>query len=282
MKKLSGILLFLLFFSNPLFAGGWTFAVLSDPHDNSPAYESVLEEIKTMRANLPPTFEPADFVVVCGDMHPVSEFDRVFRAFFPGDTPAFFPVRGNHEKPDDVRYILRKILPRSEKKAVLFDAGRENVNYYVDWKNVRLIVLEPYWSSSKSLGVFPALKWVERALETAGAFEHVFVAFHRPYFPQEPRTDPFWSLLLKHADQVKAVFNGHIHKFDRRRFPAEPGGICCINLGNSGATGHGDGRRTVVEVRVDGPKVLFRAIRTPDGERKFELKDQWRPSRADS
>lgn len=277
MKKLFGILLFILFVSNPLFAGGWTFAVITDPHDNSSVYRNVLQEIKTMRVNLPPTFEPADFVVVCGDMRPVAEFDRAFREIFPGGTPAFFPVRGNHEEAVDVRTILGEILPRSGQKVVPFDPGRETVNYYVDWKNVRLIVLEPYWNSSQSLGVPAVLKWMQHAIETAGAVDHIFVAFHRPYFPRDPQADPFWSLLVKHADKVKGVFNGHIHKFNRERFPSGPRGICCINAGNSGATSHNDGHNSIVEIRIDGPKVLFRAVQADEGRNRFKLKDQWRP-----
>lgn len=280
MKRVVGIVLLVLFFSNPLFAGGWTFAVLTDPHDNSPAYRSVLEEVREIGTNLPPTFEPFDFVVVCGDMRPVSDFDRIFKEIFPGDMPAFFPVRGNHEKAKDVRYILDRILPRAGQKVVTFSQGQENVNYYVDWKNIRLIVLEPYWSSSGSLGTFPALKWVRRAIETAGG-DHVFLAFHRPYFPREARADPFWSLLLQHADKVRVVFNGHVHKYSLKRFPDEAGGICVVNAGNSGATGHNDGFRTLVEVRIDGPKVLMRSVRTPDDTKRFALKDQWRPTGTD-
>jgi hypothetical protein len=173
--------------------------------------------------------------------------------------------------------MREQILGKRGVKAVFLDSGRDNINYYADWKNVRLVILEPYWSPGKSLGDPPALTWLQKALDTPAGIEHVFVAFHRPHFPLNPRTDPFWSLLLKHNDKIRAVFNGHIHKYSRERFPDEPGGLLCINAGSSGAKSHNDGCQTVVEIRIDGPKILLRTIQTPSGLKKFELKEQYRP-----
>ena len=80
---------------------------------------------------------------------------------------------------------------------------------------------------------------------------------------------------------MKAVFDGHLHKYSLKRFPDAAGGICVVNAGNSGATGHNDGFRSLVEVRIDGPKVLMRTVRTPEAAKKFELKEQWRPVETD-
>ena len=82
-----------------------------------------------------------------------------------------------------------------------------------------MIVLDQYSSFDKSLDGGVALEWIENALHTPDHIRHVFVAFHEPYLPYQAENDPFWSLLLRHQDKVRAVFAAHIHIYHMESFP---------------------------------------------------------------
>jgi predicted phosphodiesterase len=278
MRRSLSIVLALLFFSVPAFAEKWSFAVVADNRSAFASYRNVLEEIQNMTVNPDHAFSPIDFVLAVGDLSPVAKNDEIYRQVFKEKAPPFFPVRGNHENADDVEYLLKKMIPALGKSVKMYDS--KSINYYADWKNVRLIVLDQYSRFARSFNNIEMIRWVEDSIASAQNAEHIFVTYHEPYIPDDPETDPFWSMLLKHRDKVKAVFVGHTHVYHWRRIPNDLGGIYLINAGNAGRVSHSDHRQTIVEVSVDGKNLTFRAVQAPNGTSDFKLRDEWRISQA--
>ncbi|SPF37264.1 conserved exported hypothetical protein [Syntrophobacter sp. SbD1] len=253
-------------------AGKWSFAVFSDNRNFEIAYRNVLQN---MNAGGPkdPGFPKPDFVVGVGDIDPVRRTFQIFRDAM-GPQTTFIPVRGNHEAPEDVRFILQDILPSEKPPVTVYD--KESATFFYDWKNVRLIVIDEYTRYAKNLGDPEFLKWLEEAVVSAKHADHVFISFHEPHFPADIHSDPFWGMLLKHTGKVRAVFWGHSHIYARRYLPDSYGGIELINAGAAGNTGHFDGMNTYVEVAVDGKHVSFRAVQAPDKTRDFRVTDSWK------
>lgn len=252
----------------------WSFSVFSDNHEFFRAYRNVLETIKSGKP-ADTNFPPPDFVAGIGDLSPVSKNFEIFQEVL-GPKVAFIPVRGNHESPEDVKFILKQILPSEIVPVNLHDAA--SVTYFFDWKNVRFICIDDYAPYAKGMDMPELIEWVEKAITSAKGADHVFVAFHEPYLPDNFATDPLWSLLLEHSDKVRAVFWGHTHVFGRRYIPATYGGVCIINSGNAGNTRHSDNRQTTVQISVDKKDVLFRAIQAPNLSKDFKVSDQWKIS----
>jgi len=274
------VLLLLVTFCSPLLAEKWSFAVIADNRSAFDSYRNVLQEIKTMSVNPDPRFAPIEFILACGDLDPVDRNYDIYAEVFESDAPAFFPVRGNHEGRRDVRFILNEILPAYGNRIHTLSPG--SVNYYTDWKNVRLIVLDQYFDSRKGFDGKATLTWLENAIQAATDADHVFITFHEPYSTMSLIHDAFWNLLLEHRDKVRAVFAGHTHWFDRERFPDQEGGIYYINAGNAGNSKHSDRSQTIVEVMVDGPVVHFRALKAPDGTNRFKVTDRWQTEAPDN
>jgi hypothetical protein len=279
------VLLFLTAFSAA--AEPWSFAVISDNRqkDKRPegAYENVLTEIRDLTFNPEPKFPPIELVVGAGDIT-VSADDgynwKLWLETFKGvaDKPCYFPVLGNHDSGDEA--FNQKIILPAQKNVV----GTDPKSYYVDWKNVRLIVGE---STAK----------VEKLIVSApDAIEHVFIADHYPVFPRHSHVEPtpareaeFWEMLVRHHDRVKAYFCGHTHHYSRMRvanpsgeakaldsFPDEEGGVYQVDSGNAGRTSHSDKLCTLVMVKVDGKDLTFRAVQAPhDKPDSYSLRDQW-------
>lgn len=254
----------------------WSFAVFSDHINQQEAYHTVLGEIRRLRGRGESGGQqapPLEFALACGDLSPVSKAFRALREVLGPNPPDYFPVRGNHEKVRDVSVIKTSILPRYGDRIVRY--GDLGVSYYVDVKNVRLIVLDQYEDFGIYLNRLGALKWLGNALKTGPGIEHVFVAYHQPSIPVWPAYDSFWTLLGKHRDKVRAVFFGHTHVYSRRVIDTASGGIQAVNTGCAGQKSHNDGHWTVVRVTVDGPKVLFETFRTPMDADRFEREDVW-------
>jgi len=272
-KRILAALLVLLSIAYPVFAEQWGFAAIGDNRSAFASYRNVLNEIRTQRVNPEERFPSFDFVLACGDLDPVEENYRIFKEIFKTGKPAYFPVRGNHELPPDVQFIIKKILPSYGKGINRQD--EKNLTYYTDWKNARLIVLDQYSSFDKSLDGGVALKWIENALRTPDHIRHVFVTFHEPYLPHHAENDPFWSLLVRHQDKVRAVFAGHTHMYRMERFPDKLTGIYYVNTGNAGMNVHSDNRQTIVEVMIDGERVAFRVVQAPNETTDFRIVEQW-------
>jgi len=273
MKKWFLALLFLILAATPSFAQSWTFAVIADNRAAFLAYRNVIEEIRDLKANPSPPFPSMDFVLGCGDIRPMAKNDALYKDVFQGKQRPFFPVRGNHEKAEDVAYSLKHLLP-STGSDIKFH-GQGCMNYYVDWKNIRIVALDQYCDYFRIFGGKIALKWLEDTIASATTADHVFIAMHEPLFPDDLTGYGFWNILFKHKDKVRAVLAGHYHAYDRKRFPDEQGGIYYINVGNAGWISHSDNKQTIVEVMIDGKKAIFRVIQAPNGSTDFKLREQW-------
>ena len=273
LKRLLAAFLLLFLIAGPALAENWAFAVIGDNLSFFASYRNVLNEIRRQTVNPGKRFPPFDFVLACGDVSPAEENFRIFREVFGGEGPSFFPVRGNHERAGDVRFLLEKIMLPHGKNIDRQD--EKNLNYYTDLKNVRLIVLDQYSSRGQAFDSEATVAWLNGALDTPEGICHVFVAFHEPYRPFYPERDPLWTLLLEHRDKVRAVFAGHTHRYYRERFPDEKTGIFVVNTGNAGQNSHSDGRQTVTEVLIEGDKVSFLVVQTPDGTSDFSVREEW-------
>lgn len=251
----------------------WSIAVISDSHQAYSNYRNVLEEIRHQTANSENKLPPFDFVLACGDMIPAAENYKIYKEVFPGHAPAYFPVRGNHESDADVHFIISEILKPNRRYLTPYDTT--TVSYYVDWKNVRLVVLDQYGVFGKGFGKRRALEWVSKAIDSAGRARHIFVAFHEPFLLVDTDKDPFWQLLNRHADRVRAVFAGHTHAYMKLKFGEKENGIYYITAGNAGQNTHSDGRHTIIEVLVDEAHVTFLAVQAPGGTKEFTIRDRW-------
>ncbi len=270
---LTAFVLLLFFFSLPDRAQAWTFSVISDIRAEFQSFRTVLEEIRDRGDLWPQESSEVDFVLLGGDLRPAKENYEIFREIFPGKTPLFVPVRGNHEKKADLRYIKAVMLPALGENIRFLEQG--GITYTFDWKNVRIIVIDQYVGFRKSLQDARLLKWVEESILSASHANHVFVAFHEPLIPWDPQEDPLWSLLLRHSAKVRAVFVGHIHIYGRRVMRGEQGAVQLINSGNAGQTSHSDGRLTIVNAFVDPQNVSYRVLQAPHGATRFKIRDQW-------
>ena len=254
------------------FAQRWSFAVFSDNRNFVTAYRNVLQNMNS-GGPADPQFSKPDFVVGVGDIDPVVSTYGIFRQTM-GPATAFLPVRGNHEGPQDVRFILAEILPAENPPVTVFEKG--SATFYYDHKNIRLIVIDQYTPYAKNLDDSKFLKWVEDAVVSAKNADHVFITFHEPRFPADVHSDPFWSMLLKHTDKVRAVLVGHTHVYGRRFLSNSRGGIELINAGAAGNTRHFDGMNTFVQVSIDGKDAAFRTVQAPDKTRDFKVTDSWK------
>ena len=217
------------------------------------------------------------------------------------DYVPYFPARGNHERASDTAYIVGTILP-SHGDLVKGWTDRKNVNYYVDWKNVRFIFVDQYSDFGRGGDINEKGRaWVDGLIKSAGDLDHVFVMFHEPAFPRhrhhedslnanKKNRDAFWNMLVSHGDKVKAVFVGHTHAYYRMRvkdpatgdqdnrikvsrtkpgdpgLPVEEGGIWQVDCGGRGSV--------IVQVNIDGPSVRFRALRNSK-QGAYKLIDEW-------
>jgi hypothetical protein len=259
--------------SCPALAENWSFAVIGDNWSAVASYRNVLHEIQRRTVNPEKRIPPFDLILACGDLGPMEASYAVFRQVFDGHAPAYFPVRGNHEEPRDVRFLLEKILLPYGKSIHRHD--EKSLSYYTDRKNVRLIVLDQYSGFGREFNGERAIGWLGGALKTPEHIRHVFLAFHEPYLPNNPEQDPFWSLLVQHQDKVRAVFAGHTHWYGRQRFPDRYRGILFVNTGNAGQNTHSDGRQTITEVLIEGEKVSYLVVQTPDAKSEFTVREQW-------
>jgi hypothetical protein len=252
----------------------WSFSVISDVHAQFRSYQNVLNEMKSPTAGRGERLGIPDFVVGLGDFSPVSENHRLFRETFPKMPPVFFPTRGNHETAQDLSFIRSVIFPEALHAGHGVNLlGGSGFSYWVDWKNTRLIVLDQYADFQKRAVAPKSLSWLISALETAGGADHVFLAFHEPYFPWHAEDDPPWKILLKYRSRITAILFGHTHFYNHTRYPDSHAGIHVINAGNAGESRHSDLRQTIVNVMVKGRSAWVRTVQTPDARARFGLSD---------
>ncbi len=254
------------------FAEPWSFAFFADCRSEYPGYRAALHQLKSNE----PTdskFPSPSFVAAVGDLDPLPVSFGMYEEIIGNSVP-FVPVRGNHESPSDVDFMMNKVLPLLKFPLEFFD--QSSATYYFDFKNVRFIAIDRYTAYGKDLNDPEFLGWVEKAISSAGKADHVFIALHNYSPPVEPSAEPFWTMLFKHTDRVRAVIGGHTHSYSRRSISgAGYGNIYYINAGNAGRMSHGDDNLSFVGVSVDGKNLQFRAIQKPESGGKFAVTDQW-------
>ena len=276
----------------------FTFAVAGDPRQHAENWYHVLQEIRDMRTQRPPTFPPTELLLVPGDMDPGPDRFHDFEAVFRGDPhmKAFLPVMGNHDQGTTDHAFMLQLIAKNPR---LQRHDDDSASYFVDWKNVRFIAVDAYRNLGE-IGIINAAgcAWIEELITGApAAIQHIFICFHQPVFPRHRHVgesfdenpilrDAFWTMLVRHRDRVRAVFVAHTHYYSRMRvqdpaskaandpeqFPDDVNGVLQVD---SGAAGKGE-RNTVVFVRVEGKTVRFRVADTkPAQGEPFDVIDEW-------
>jgi hypothetical protein len=235
---------------------------------------------------------PLDFVIGVGDMIHSKRLYLEYHKFFSAKksknkkTPVYLPVLGNHEegwaKNGDEEEVRDTIIP-AIKSAVRYN--KTTCNYYVDKKNVRLIVVDQYTDFGDE-GVINDMgrKWVENIITSAPkTIQHVFVFFHEPAFPRVrwiggsfdanlKSRNLFWNMLIRHKNKVRAVFCGHTHHYYKMKiadpeskeansakcFPMQKGGIYQIDIGAAGR--RHTLNETYIQTTVADGKILIKVF----------------------
>jgi hypothetical protein len=279
----------------------FSFDVLADPRSKDTTWKHTLLAIRDRNTNPEASFTPSELILVVGDMGPLASRHEEYKHVFTNASthPVFLPVIGNHEFSNFsvgfqyARDVLVPAIPRVVCQHV------SSCDYYVDYKNARIIVVDGYSKLGKE-GVIndKGRQWVEQVIKTAPpTIDHIFISFHEPAFPrsahigesfdQDPiKRNAFWNMLVQYKDRVHAVFVGHTHVYCRMRildpagvaandpqaFPNEEGGIYQVNAGADGVTSID----TIIQVQVEGKNVHFSALQTKKGEKEpFVEVDKW-------
>jgi len=277
----------------------WSMAALADPRSDHDTFENALIEVRDH--NVLGTVSTVKFILVCGDYDPLSRnvetYENVFRDI--DEKPEFVPVIGNHDldisdfnEAVEIIKTLDHVTRRDDK-----------LNYYIDFKNVRIIAVNTYSEYFNDLGAEGCLntkgiEWINDTISSAIHADHVFIAMHEPSFPRMRHIDDsfnacmeerntFWDMLVSYNGKVKAVFVGHTHYYYRMRvkdprsaeaddpneYPDQEGGVYQVDCG---ACGNGV-RNTVVNIEIMGKDVLFKVADAVDGpNEEFSLIDEWR------
>jgi len=265
-----------LLLSCPAAAEKWSFVALGDNRHGFAAYLEVLEGVARLHSPENPRQASLDFALICGDFTPVSESYESFRRLLGPSPPFLLPVRGNHESREDVEFILGSILPPLGPR-VRSPHGK-SVTYFADWKNVRMVVLDPFSDFGSVFGGDRVLEWLPTVLEPPSSIQHVFLAMHKPLFLNPRSHWRLWQVLLKHGERIRGVFTAHTHAYDHKRFPHEDHGIDVINVGNTGSVNHSDRRQTIVRVLVEGPSVAIEIYQSTGNSKGFRWREGWSPA----
>jgi 3',5'-cyclic AMP phosphodiesterase CpdA len=197
----------------------FTFAVLGDTRANPDVHSAI---IKALAAAQP------DFVLHLGDMVDDGNNAGLWTAYLKIESPLMriaplYPTLGNHEN-NTPQYFDIFHLPG-------------NGSYYAfDYGNARIIVLKA--DSYDATPFKPGgdqRAWLEQQLSTASG-RWIFVSFHvavHTSFAEDPSEVNLRNVLAPLFEQYKvtAVFNGHIHSYER----VLAGGITYIVSAGGGA-----------------------------------------------
>ncbi|MDP3980105.1 MAG: metallophosphoesterase [Chlamydiota bacterium] len=279
----------------------FSIAVMADPRNNGDSWKNALLEIRNRKLSRKLGLAPTELIIVAGDIDPAVQRNNDFMKIFANkkNRPVFLPVIGNHEFEEGAkhfRYVRDTLIP-----AIPHVVRRHasSCDYYLDYKNVRFIVVDQYTDLGKH-GIIndEGRNWVEQIINASPkSIKHIFIAFHEPAFPrvrhvgdsfdQDPeQRNAFWQMLIKYRDRVRCVFVGHTHAYYRMKvlnpagieandpnaYPNEDGGIYQID---AGAAGNGD-INTIVQVQIEGKNVFVRVLQANNGANEpFALKDRW-------
>ncbi len=277
----------------------FSFAVTADPRADHASWMNALCEIRDMKNDETPHFVTPSWILIAGDFDPARQRMEDVHDVFACRTlrPQVLPVVGNHDlKAENAAFIRQDMLAAVPG---LIKRQADACDYYYDFKNVRLIVVDLYDGLGHNGDINKkGRQWVEGVICSAPAsIDHIFIAFHEPAFPRgkhledsmnenRHQRDAFWQMLVAHRDKVRAAFVGHTHCYSRMRvrdpkgaaannasvFPDEPDGIYQID---AGATGHA-ASNTFVRVQIDGKQVSARAYAAQNGTNQaFTVIDRW-------
>lgn len=141
------------------------------------------------------------------------------------------PVIGNHEvnnEPKDDKYekIFSRIYDDMLPNTCLEDYN--NTVFYVDYEDVRLIVLNSFHFNEIHKITERQLSWFEKA--ASADVKNKFVFLHSPAFPTGAHyghcldlypgeRDAFWNIVQN--SNIDIVFSGHEHNYSRRVIESE-------------------------------------------------------------
>jgi len=277
----------------------WSIAALADPRGDHEAFEIALKEVRDHNALR--KVSPAKFILVCGDHDPLLKNVEKFHSVFTDvkDKPQLLPVVGNkdlsHSDFNEAVAIVKNLENATKRD--------DKLNYYVDYKNVRIIAVNTYRAHNNDLGDRGCLnskgiEWIDSVISSATLADHVFIAMHEPSFPRKRHVydsfnackeerDAFWDMLVSHGSKVKAVLVGYTHYYYRmlvrdprsaeadnpNEYPDQEGGVYQVDCG---ACGNGI-RNTVVNIEIMGKDIFFKVVDAYDGppHGEFSLIDEW-------
>jgi hypothetical protein len=281
---------------NAAVAEKWTFTVMSDWKYYKNDLRFALEEIRDMTANTSPgPFNQSEFVIAPGDLYLNKDSGWVIWQEPQYNAPPLVPVMGNHdmERAADQEVMLDTILPLLGDSITRHD---DRCNYYLDWRNIRIIVLDrysPFWNSNEFISSVSAM------ISSAVNKDHVFITFHQSIFGRRrhasvPDADQqnFWNMLLSHRDKVSGVFSAHSHYYSRMRI-ADPAGPCAMDVNcydpdsradeqggiyqiDVGGVGRGTAYPDIIcHVQIDNNSVDYMIVSAPTVGDPWQIIDQW-------
>ncbi len=160
-----------------------SFTVLADPRTGGDTWKNALLEIRDRSVNPEPKFDPAKIIIIAGDIDPLESRYNEYKNIFTNveKPPAFLPVIGNHEFDNwrkHFRYARDTIIP-SIPNAVR--RHPKSCDYYLDYKNVRIIILDVYTDLGKR-GVInrKGRQWVDQVIKSAPLkIDHIFISLRQ-------------------------------------------------------------------------------------------------------
>jgi hypothetical protein len=276
--------------ATPALGQPWSFSLIGDSRSGARDFRAALNQIRDAGGPSGKKTALPEFIVIAGDFDPDDVNYSLYRGVFSAvPHPRFLPVMGNHDS-GYRSFILDTIMP-GEGIHTAFD--KSTVSYYVDVRNVRMIVVDQYQGTGFEAGCIndAGIRWVEQAITSANDADHVFIAMHVPAFCRvrhvgegfescPDQRNRFWDMLVRHGDKVRAVLAAHTHNYsvmrvrdprgpanDGKSYPFEPGGVYQFDAGGAGNSD--DGRITVVTFVIEGRAASAQVVQAPSGRTQF-------------
>jgi hypothetical protein len=286
------VILFLISAAAPVLGQSWSFSLVGDSRSGTRDFKAALNYIREAMDMSGKKSELAEFVVVAGDFDPDDVNYSIYRGVFFGTPyPRFLPVIGNHDS--GYRSFIRDTIMPKEGIRPTFD--KSTVSYYVDVRNVRVIVVDQYQGTGFKNGCIndAGILWVEQAIASAKDADHIFIAMHVPAFCRvrhvgegfascPDQWSRFWDVLVRYRNKVRAVLAAHTHNYsvmrvrdprgpasDGKSYPFEPDGIYQVDAGGAGNSD--DGKITVVNFFIEGKAASAQVVQSPNGQTRFSV-----------
>ncbi|MBZ5499749.1 MAG: metallophosphoesterase [Acidobacteriia bacterium] len=276
----------------PALGQSWSFSVVGDARSGTQDFKAALNQIRDANDPINKESNNLEFILVAGDFDPNDINYAIYRSIFSGTHyPRFLPVIGNHDA-GFRRFINETILP---KEGIQAQFAKSAVSYYMDIRNVRMIVVDQYQGTGERGGCIndAGIRWVEETINSAKEMDHIFVAMHVPAFCRVRHVgegfeacpdlrNRFWDMIVRHRDKVRAVLAAHTHNYsvmrvrdprgpasDGKSYPFEPDGVYQFDAGGAGNSD--DGKITVITFRIDGSSASAQVVQSPNGKAQFAV-----------